>query len=153
LLEKSVTENRGELTVNGLTTTSVLGAVRMSPDSPTPVRVVLADMPRLTQELIRRILEAEPGVEVVIDANDLAVPLPQLLEETGADVAIVGAETLHLIEECRELLDERARLRVLTVSADGQEGHLYGLRPYETAVEDFSPEFVLEVVTRPRVLQ
>jgi DNA-binding NarL/FixJ family response regulator len=111
----------------------------------TPVRVVLADMPRLTRELIRRALEVEPGVRVVRVVNDVDLSLRQLIEETDAEVVIAGN---RLRAECRDLLDERAPLRVLAVSADGRGAHLYGVHPYEKAVDEFSFDFVFEAVRR-----
>lgn len=112
---------------------------------PPPVRVVLADMSRLTRELICRILDEEPGVQVVSEVSDAEFPLRQLIEDADAEVVIVGADALGLLAECREFLEEHAPLRVLAVSADGRDAHLYGVRPYEMVVEDFSTGFVLEV--------
>jgi DNA-binding NarL/FixJ family response regulator len=114
----------------------------------TPVRVVLADMPRLTRELIRRALEEEPGVQVVREVSDADLSLRQLIEETEAEVVIAETDT-GLLAECRDLLDERAPLRVLALSADGRGAHLYGVQPYEIAVDEFSFDFVFEAVRRP----
>jgi chemotaxis response regulator CheB len=117
-----------------------------------PVRVVLADMSRLTRELIRRILEKEPGSHVVCDASSTSVPLRRLVEETGAHVVIIGTEAGGLAE-CRELLEERALLRMVVVSADGRDAQIHGVRPYEKAVDDFSPRFVLDLVRSPESLE
>jgi DNA-binding NarL/FixJ family response regulator len=119
----------------------------MSTHSQPTVRVILADMSRMTQELIRRVLEEEPGIQVVSDASELTIPLRQLVDETDAEVLIVGSDALDLLSECRELLEDRACLRVLSVNGEGREAHLYGLRPYDVSVEEFSREFVLEVVS------
>ena len=119
----------------------------MSTHSQPTVRVVLADMSRMTQELIRRVLEEEPGIQVVSDASELTIPLRQLVDETDAEVLIVGSDALDLLSECRKLLEDRACLRVLSVNGEGREAHLYGLQPYDVSVEEFSREFVLEVVS------
>lgn len=126
----------------------------MSTASPSlPVRVLLADMSRMTREVIGRILEQEPGVEVVVSETHAgASPFRQLIENTEADVVIVGTEERHLLAECRELIDDRAPVRVLAVSGNGQEAHLYGVRRYEMVVEEFSPGFLLEVV-RPESVE
>jgi DNA-binding NarL/FixJ family response regulator len=116
---------------------------------PPPVRVVLADMSRLTRELISRILEKEPGTHVVRDATAASVPLRRLVEETGAHVVIIGGDAADELAECRELLEERALLRMVVVSADGRDAHLHGIRAYETVVDDFSPRFVLDLVRPP----
>jgi chemotaxis response regulator CheB len=110
-----------------------------------PIRVVLAHLPRLTRDLISRTLEDEPTIDVVHDVPDAGRSARQLIDETGADIVIVGAETPALLAECRELLDERAPLRVVAVSDDGREARLYGVRPYEVIVNEFSCDSVLEI--------
>lgn len=113
---------------------------------PTPVRVVLADMSRLNRELIRRILEEAPGIDVVSEVPDGGPSFRRLLEEAGAEVVIIGSEADGLLADCRALLGEPALRRVIAVSTDAREAQLYGVRPYEMRVEDFSPEFVVEAV-------
>ena len=110
-----------------------------------PIRVVLAYLPRLTRDLISRTLEDEPTIDVVHDVPDAGRSARQLIDETGADIVIVGAETPALLAECRALLDERAPLRVVAVSDDGREARLYGVRPYEVIVNEFSCDSVLEI--------
>jgi chemotaxis response regulator CheB len=112
---------------------------------PPSIRVVLAYLPRLTRDLISRTLEDEPTIDVVHEAPDPGRSARQLIDETGADIVIVGAETPALLAEFRQLLDERARLRVLAVSGDGREARLYGVRPYEVILGEFSCDFVLEL--------
>jgi DNA-binding NarL/FixJ family response regulator len=119
----------------------------MSKHSQSTVRVVLADMSRMTQELIRRVLEEVPGIQVVSDASELTSPLRQLVDETDAAILIVGSDALDLLSQCQELLEDRARLRVLTVDGEGREAHLYGLRPFDVAVEEFSRELVLDTIS------
>jgi DNA-binding NarL/FixJ family response regulator len=119
----------------------------MSTHSQPTVRVVLADMSRMTQELIRRVLEEKPGIQVVCDASELTIPLRQLVDETDAEVLIVGSDALDLLSECHELLEDRACLRVLSVDGDGRGAHVHGLRPYDLGVDELSREFVLEVVS------
>jgi chemotaxis response regulator CheB len=115
-----------------------------------PIRVVLAHLPRLTRDLIFRTLEGEPAIDVVHEVTDAGRPARKLIDETGADIVIVGTETSALLDECRELLDERTPLRVLAVSGDGREARLYGVRPYEVIVNEFSCDSVLEIArSRP----
>jgi DNA-binding NarL/FixJ family response regulator len=110
-----------------------------------PVRIVLADLPRLTRDLISRTFEDEPMIDVVCEVTDVTSPVRELVDETDADIVIVGAQAPALLAECRELLHEDAPLRVLAVSGDGREAHLYGLRPYEVVVSEFSCDSVLEL--------
>jgi chemotaxis response regulator CheB len=116
-----------------------------------PIRVVLAHLPRLTRDLISRTLKDEPAIDVVREVTDAGRSARQLIDETDADLVIVGAEKPGLLAEYRELLDERAPLRVLAVSSDGREARLYGVRPYEVILCEFSCDSVLELASnRPR---
>ena len=109
------------------------------------IRVVLAHLPGLTRDLISRTLKDEPAIDVVHEVTDAGRSARQLIDETDPDLVIVGAEKPGLLAECRELLDERAPLRVLAVSGDGREARLYGLRPYEVILGEFSCDSVLEL--------
>ena len=128
------------------------GSRWMSTALPLPrIRVVLAYLPRLTRDLISRTLEDEPAIDVVHEVTDAGRSPRQLIDETDADLVIVGAEKPGLLAECRELLHERAPLRVLAVSGDGREARLYGVRPYEVILDEFSCDSVLELASnRPR---
>jgi DNA-binding NarL/FixJ family response regulator len=113
---------------------------------PKPVRVVLVDMSRLTREIIRRILEEQPGIEVVREVEDGARSLRQLVDESEAEVMIVPSEAEDLVVQCRAMLGERGPRQVIAISADGRAAHLYGVHPYEALAEEFSPEFVVHAV-------
>jgi DNA-binding NarL/FixJ family response regulator len=116
------------------------------------VRVVLADMSRVTRELVFRIVEEEPGVEVVAEVPDHAFSLRDVVVATAADVVILGVDTPALLAECIELLDELALARVLALSADGRRGYLYGPRPDGTRVDVLSPGLILDAVRRNEIL-
>jgi len=121
------------------------------------VRVVLVGLPQLTRDLIARILDKEPEIHVVGEVGETegAVPVRPLIEEAAADIVIVGYDAPALVTECHQLLDEQAPRRVLAVSSDGRDAHLYGVRPYAMAIDEFSLDSVLEIVrksarSRPR---
>jgi hypothetical protein len=118
----------------------------------TAVRVVLADMSRLTRELILRIVEAEPGVEVVAEVPDHVFSLRALVAETRAEIVILGNDTTGLLAECIELLDELALRRVLAVSADGRRAHLYGPESDDLQMDELTPGLILDVVRRHEIL-
>jgi DNA-binding NarL/FixJ family response regulator len=110
------------------------------------VHVVLADMSRSTRELIFRIAESEPGMEVVAEVPDHFFSLRDVVAETAADVVILGVDTPGLLGECIELLDELALRRVLAVSTDGRRLHLYGAGHDDTRVDELQPETILDLV-------
>jgi DNA-binding NarL/FixJ family response regulator len=113
-----------------------------------PIRVVFVGLPQLTRDLIARILDEEPEIHVVgeVGEAEAAVPLRRLIEEAAADIVIVGYDAPALLTECHQLLDEHAPWRVLAVTSDERDAHLYGVRPYAMAIEEFSLDSVLEIV-------
>jgi DNA-binding NarL/FixJ family response regulator len=115
-----------------------------------PIRVVLVGLPQLTRDLIAGILDTEPEIHVVAEVGDAeaAVPVRRLIEEVAADIVIVGYDAPALLTECHQLLDEHAPWRVLAVSSDGRDAHLYGVRPYAMAIDEFSLDSVLEIVRK-----
>jgi DNA-binding NarL/FixJ family response regulator len=117
---------------------------------PPPIRVVLVGLPQLTRDLIARILDKEPEIHVVgeVGEAEAAVPVRRLIEEAGADIVIVGYDAPALLTECHQLLDEHAPWRVLAVSSDARDAHLYGVRPYAMAIDEFSLDSVLEIVRK-----
>jgi DNA-binding NarL/FixJ family response regulator len=117
------------------------------------VRVVLADMSRLTRELMLRILKAEPGVDVVAEVPDHAFSLRDIVAEAAAEIVILGVDAPALLAECIELLDEGALDRVLAVSADGRRAHLFDAGPDDMHTDELSPRFVLDVVRRNEILE
>jgi DNA-binding NarL/FixJ family response regulator len=88
-----------------------------------PVRVLLADDHTLVRSGIRRILEGQPGVEVVAEAADGASAI-DLLRTTAVDVAVLdlkmpGSERLDLVREAKAA---RPELRVIVLTMhDGPE--------------------------------
>jgi hypothetical protein len=120
---------------------------------PTAARVVLADMSRLTRDLIVRIVETEPGVEVVAEVPDHAISLRPVVAQTAADIVILDVDASGLLAECIELLDELALRRVLAVSADGRQAHVFGVNPGDSQVGELSPALILDVVRRSEILE
>lgn len=115
---------------------------------PPPIRVVLVDLPQLTRDLIARILDDEPGIHLVCDVDEAAVPVRRLIEETSADIVIIGTDAPALLAECHELVDAHAPWRVLAVSSDGRDAHLYGVHPYAMSIDEFSLDSVIEIVRK-----
>ena len=82
-------------------------------------RVLLANEPRLFREMLQRVMQNTPGIEVVGEVTDLAV-LRQALAETGAHWVIVSlSQEGRLPTVIEPLLVEFPSLCVLGVADDG----------------------------------
>lgn len=106
--------------------------------STAPIRIVLVDMPRLLRDLIEHALSGQPDM-VVVAAEPAVEALGRVARTSAADFVIVGLEQGRLPESAQDLLDERARQKVLGVEAEDGEAVLYELRPRRTPIGPASP--------------
>jgi DNA-binding NarL/FixJ family response regulator len=106
-------------------------------------RIVLIDMPRMLREIIREVVAAEPGAEVVAEFGEPVDLVPAVLAHRAGFV-ILGADLAA--GEVARLLDELPRTRVLGVADDGGQSFLYELRPHMVELGEISPERLLEAI-------
>jgi DNA-binding NarL/FixJ family response regulator len=85
--------------------------------SDTPIRVLIADDHALVREGIRRVLDEDPGFDVVAEAADGRQAITRV-EETEPDVAILDISMPELsgLEAARRLRDEHPDLKILILS-------------------------------------
>lgn len=83
----------------------------------TPIRVLIADDHALVREGIRRVLDDDPGFDVVAEAADGLQAIARV-GETEPDVAILDISMPELsgLEAARRLRDEYPALRILILS-------------------------------------
>jgi hypothetical protein len=106
------------------------------------IRIALVDLPPMLASIVRDVVAAQSDMEVVdppsrVDASTAA--------ELDADVVVVGRGGGGE-EAFAELLDARARLRVLAISSDGRRGALSELVPRERALGDISPTSLVSAI-------
>jgi DNA-binding NarL/FixJ family response regulator len=82
-----------------------------------PIRVLIADDHALVREGIRRVLDDDPGFDVVAEAADGKQAIAAVVE-TEPDVAILDISMPELsgLEAARRLRDRRPNLKVLILS-------------------------------------
>lgn len=82
-----------------------------------PIRVLIADDHALVREGIRRVLDEDPGFDVVAEASDGRSAI-ELVERERPDVAVVDISMPELsgIEVARQLRDRHPELKVLVLS-------------------------------------
>jgi DNA-binding NarL/FixJ family response regulator len=110
-----------------------------------PIRILIVGIPRLLHELIERAMGAEPDMEIVSRSDSLA-DFAEVAEREEPDFAIVALTDSRLPGECREFLDERARVKLFGIGpADGQ-ATLYRLRPERVVLGEVSPQEVVAAI-------
>src|SRR4051794_21352113 len=101
-------------------------------------------MPRLVRDMIERTITAQPDMEGVVDEDGV--------EELGAgrasapDFVVCGLDFPWLPDECRELLEEQPRAKVLGIDAAGGHAYLYELRPQRVAIGEVSPDDIVQAI-------
>jgi hypothetical protein len=115
-------------------------------------------MPRMLCDIIADALVRQPDMEMVgMLASREA--LPTTVEETGADVVVIGLKDSELPEECGRLFYTHPWTRVLGVGSDGRRGFLYELRPTKAPLGELSPQGLVDAIRttdrtrRPRMNQ
>lgn len=90
------------------------------------IRVVLADDHRLFRLGLRRLLETEPDIQVLGEADD-GLQVQRLVEELKPDVVLmdVSMAVVDGIAATREISRRWPDVRVVMCSMHGQEGHLF----------------------------
>ncbi|HWH13604.1 MAG TPA: response regulator transcription factor, partial [Miltoncostaeaceae bacterium] len=94
--------------------------------SPHVIRILLADDHALVRHGIRMVLEAEPDLRVVAEAED-GVTAVNLAMRTEADLAVldVAMPTLNGLQAAREITQRRPELKVLMLSMHDDEQYFF----------------------------
>jgi hypothetical protein len=110
-------------------------------DSDRPV--ILLDVADITGDLVRTLAEQE-GAEIV--RRQPEEDLQAAVRRSGATVVVVHADGDDVPAECRQLLLERAALRVVAVARQGRCAVVSRLRSEITCISDVSAERLLAEV-------
>jgi DNA-binding NarL/FixJ family response regulator len=90
-----------------------------------PIRVLVANRPRLIRELVTATIAEQPDIEVVGEIQqdeDLQIAV----EETKPDVLIVALEhTGTLSDLCESILRNNPRIRVIAIASDRNSSMFY----------------------------
>jgi DNA-binding NarL/FixJ family response regulator len=83
-----------------------------------PIRVLVANRPRLIRELVTATISDEPDIEVVGEIQQEA-ELERAVEDTRPDFLIVALERSNSLPDvCRSILRNHPQLRVIAIASD-----------------------------------
>ena len=108
------------------------------------IRVLLAELPGMLGDIIRKLLASEKDIEVV--GEMAAEELLEFMGQTRADVVILGLEDSELPAIGNQLFSEHPAVRVLGVAGDGRSTFLYELRPYKVPLGEVSPKALVTAI-------
>ena len=89
------------------------------------INVVLAGRPKMMSEVLRKMIQKQPDMDVATEVYD-PIELLIIIKQTPADVAIITpVNPTTKTKICKRLLQEFPLLKILTISADGKRAVLY----------------------------
>jgi len=116
-----------------------------------PTRIVLAALPGMLDDIVRRIIDAAPDFEVVGDVADLR-EAERVAGSVGADLVIIGTSADDPPLAGAALAEACPGIAIVGIDADarGARGWLAG-RPSIAVTDPSAPELLalLRSVTRP----
>jgi DNA-binding NarL/FixJ family response regulator len=90
-----------------------------------PIRVLVANRPRLIRELVTATISDEPDIEVVGEVQQ-ETELERAIEETHPDFLIVALERSNSLPAiCQSILRNHPQLRVIAIASDRNSSMFY----------------------------
>lgn len=109
-----------------------------------PIRVLLLGMPTMLRQIVRRIAEDAPGLDVVAELPDANLDSPEILI-AEPDVVIMGADRISE-DDVTNLLRQRHAIRILGISADARQVTLHELRPQRVPLGELAPAILVAAI-------
>jgi hypothetical protein len=109
-----------------------------------PIRVLLLGMPTMLREIVRRIAEDAPGLDVIAELPDANIDSPEILR-AEPDVVITGADRISE-DAVTNLLRRRHAIRILGISADARQVALHELRPQRVPLGELAPAMLVAAI-------
>jgi AmiR/NasT family two-component response regulator len=92
---------------------------------PKPVRVLIANSPRLIRELIIETISDEPDIEIVGEVKN-ELELPAAVNRTAPDFVIVALEKHNRLPlVCNAILREHPGLKIIAIAPDRNSSMFY----------------------------
>jgi chemotaxis response regulator CheB len=90
-----------------------------------PIRVLVANRPRLIRELVLATISDQPDIEIVGEIQDDSEIL-SAVDRTRPDFLIVALEKSNrLPDECHSVLQDHPNMRVIAIAADRNSSMFY----------------------------
>ena len=114
-----------------------------------PQRILLANVPRFLDEMLKRALANVPGLQIVGEVADWAT-LSSAIKQTRAQWIIVSLPSGHPMSQVvSELLTAHPSIRLLNVATDGGPVTMQWVEPREQAIDEFSLNELTALLTSP----
>jgi chemotaxis response regulator CheB len=110
-------------------------------------RILLVTEPRLLREMVERVIEKAPGLEVVGEIDNMADLVP-MIEETGADWLVVFLPPdEQLPVGFQEILTTHPSIRVLAFASDGSQIEMKWVEFHAKALDRINLDELISVLS------
>lgn len=90
-----------------------------------PIRVLVANQPRLMRELMVSTISDQPDIEIVGEVQDES-ELASVVEKTRPDFLIVALEKFNrLPDSCQSILQNHPQIKVIAIASDRNSSMFY----------------------------
>jgi len=114
-----------------------------------PQRIILANVPRFLEEMLKRALANVPGLQIVGEVADW-MTLPLAIKQTDAQWIIVSWPSGHpKLQTANELLAAHPTIRLLNIATDGGHITMQWVEPHKQAIDEFSLNDLITLLTNP----
>ena len=103
-----------------------------------PIRIVLADLPRLLQDIVMQAVAEQPDM-MVIDVVCAPSDLESVMRERAIDLAILAAGSDELARADGALY-AAPRSKVIGITRDGRDSYLRELVPHTVPLGNLDPD-------------
>ena len=110
-----------------------------------PIRIVLAEMPKVLRAIVGRALDREHDMSVIAE-NVPTERLQSLALESRADVVVVRGDESHASSDYRSLLFACPRVKIVAISRSGHDATLSELRLARSTLMGVSPRSLVEMI-------
>lgn len=116
-------------------------------DAQPRTRVLIAGLDRLVSDLVSRLVNAQPDMEVV-GTREPAEDLLAAAARTNASIALLAADASGLLAAAHRVLDDRPQLRLVALQDAGRAVVVLELRPCLVRYGDASPDGLVQAIRR-----
>jgi DNA-binding NarL/FixJ family response regulator len=113
-------------------------------------RIILVNESRLMRDMLKKVINKSPGLEIVIELTDLA-DLPETARQIEAEWAIVllppDQQVPDLVEQ---VVKEQQSMRFLLMGVDGSHARMKWNEPHEVPLDEKNLNELLDVLRQEK---
>ena len=117
----------------------------MPPSANRPLQIVIADMPALLGDLLVKVLDGDPGLELMARVQTEG-ELEQALAPYQADFVLLGLEPGGRPDGCTEFFERRRAPQLVGINTRDGSAAIHRLRPEQTEMSEISPPMLPSVL-------